>query len=59
VRQPNETRARTALDELLRARLPGDRLGRLSAEGALLGVEDACELALSAVDDAVKSESVS
>jgi len=43
----------------LRARLPGDRLGRLSAEGALLGVEDACELALSAVDDAVKSESVS
>jgi len=59
VRQPNETRARTALDELLRARLPGDRLGPLSAEGALLGVEDACELALSAVDDAVKSESVS
>ncbi|HET7032165.1 MAG TPA: tetratricopeptide repeat protein, partial [Casimicrobiaceae bacterium] len=46
LRQPNEARAYARLMELLRARLDEDRITRLLAEGAEIGGDEACRLAL-------------
>jgi tetratricopeptide (TPR) repeat protein len=45
-RQPNEARAHERLQALLREKLEPDELERLFAEGAKLGEDDACRLAL-------------
>lgn len=45
-RQPNEARAMQSTLALLRDQLPADELARLCAEGAQIGEEEACRLAL-------------
>jgi tetratricopeptide (TPR) repeat protein len=46
LREPEDARARDRLDALLRDRLEPDALQRLLVEGAKLGADDACRLAL-------------
>src|SRR5207249_3360792 len=45
-RQPNEVRARSRLDALLREKLAEDEIERLLAEGARVTEDEACRIAL-------------